>query len=212
MNMMRALPFFLLVVLGACQIERGGNAAFRATGEIIAMGGGNGGATNACVTCHGLRGEGDGGLTPRLAGLDAGYLHRQLDDYASGRREHAQMRAVVRRLSGEDRAKVSAYYAALPATAETLPATSPLFRAKCAQCHGMRGEGLGSGIPPLAGQPAAYVAAQLEAWRSGKRRDPLGQMLAVSHALTPAELRFLAGPAAARLRPAGPHSALAAFR
>src|SRR3546814_5826357 len=65
---------------------------FRATGETIAMSGGNGGAAAACFTCHGLEGEGDGEVSPRLAGLDPGYLHRQLDDYANGRREHEAMR------------------------------------------------------------------------------------------------------------------------
>ena len=97
----------------------------------------------------------DGGLTPRLAGLDAGYLRRQLDDYANGRREHAMMRAVVRRLDDGDRAKVSAYYASLPATAAALPQTSPLYRARCAECHGASGEGVGPANPPLAGQPRA---------------------------------------------------------
>src|SRR3546814_4089299 len=90
---------------------------FRATGETIAMSGGNGGAAAACFTCHGLEGEGDGEVSPRLAGLDPGYLHRQLDDYANGRREHEAMRTIALRLPEEDRRKVSAFYASLPAPA-----------------------------------------------------------------------------------------------
>ncbi len=208
---MRVLPFLLPALLGGCEIQRGGNPLFRDTGEVIAMGGGDGGAAHACVTCHGLQGEGDGRLAPRLAGLDAGYLHRQLDDYANGRREHAEMRAIVRRLSGADRAKVSAYYAALPAPAP-LPATSALYAAKCAECHGARGEGMGPRNPPLAGQAPAYITAQLEAWRAGKRRDPLGEMLAVSRALSPVELRLLASRGAAPHPPADPHPVRAASR
>src|SRR5690606_23988349 len=87
---------------------------FRATGETIAMSGGDAGAAAACFTCHGIEGEGDGRLSPRLAGLDAGYLHRQLDDYASGRREHEAMRAIAKKLTAADRSKVASYYAALP--------------------------------------------------------------------------------------------------
>jgi len=188
------VPTLLLAaILAGCGEARGGNPAFTASGEVIALSGGDGGPTHACATCHGLKGEGDGRLVPRLAGLDAGYLHRQLDDYVNGRREHAEMRAIVRRLDPEDRARVSAYYAGLAATAMALPQVSELYRAECAACHGTRGEGSGPGNPPLAGQPADYVEAQLYAWRAGKRRgDGMGEMLAVSRALVPAEIRALA--------------------
>ncbi|MEJ5978921.1 c-type cytochrome [Novosphingobium sp. PS1R-30] len=193
--MPKSASFLLLAaILGGCADAGGGNPAFTASGEVIALSGGDGGPTHACASCHGLKGEGDGRLVPRLAGLDAGYLHRQLDDYANGRREHAEMRAIVRGLDLDDRGKVSAYYATLPATASALPRVSPLYAARCAACHGPTGEGLGPANPPLAGQSAAYVEAQLLAWRTGKRRgDGMGQMLAVSRALEPAEVENLAG-------------------
>jgi cytochrome c553 len=210
--MFRLLTLLVPVALGGCQVAPGGNPAFLASGEVIAFGGGNGGATNACMSCHGLSGEGDGRLAPRLAGLDAGYLHRQLDDYATGRREHAEMRAVARRLRGEDRAKVSAYYAELPSPEGTVPWMSALYQAKCAECHGPQGEGLGPGNPPLAGQPPAYVEAQLNAWREGRRRDPLGVMLEISRTLTPQEVRQVANPAAAPRSPARPIQARATSR
>ena len=57
-----------------------------ADGELIAMSGGEGGARYACVTCHGARGEGNGFDAPRLAGLPAGYLQKQMEDYATGLR------------------------------------------------------------------------------------------------------------------------------
>jgi cytochrome c553 len=189
-------PALLLVfvsLLAGCGDAGGGNPAFTASGEVIALSGGDGGPTHACASCHGLKGEGDGRLVPRLAGLDAGYLHRQLDDYANGRREHAEMRAIVRRLSMDDRAKVSAYYSALPAPAASPPRVSRLYLAKCAVCHGAAGEGVGPANPPLAGQSAAYVEAQLLAWRAGKRRgDGMNEMLEVSRALALAEVRALA--------------------
>lgn len=198
------------LLLTACN-EMGGNPAFRATGEVIAFSGGNGGPTSACATCHGLKGEGDGRLTPRLARLDAGYLVRQLDDYATGRRKQVAMRAIARRLNSEDRVKVSAYYAALPPPASAWRST-PVYASKCASCHGANGEGVGPGNPPLAGQSPAYVAAQIEAWRSGQRRDPTGTMLAISRALASDELAILAGHGAAPLLPARPPSTPAASR
>ncbi|MYL99225.1 c-type cytochrome [Novosphingobium sp. FGD1] len=198
--MRRFLPaatLFLSAGLAGCGAE-GGNPAFRASGEVIALSGGDGGAANACATCHGLRGEGDGRLVPRLAGLDAGYLHRQLDDYHNGRREHVEMRAIVRRLSGEDRAKVSAYYAGLPATGASFVRSSKLYEERCASCHGANGEGGGAANPPLAGQSPVYIAAQLKAWRAGKRRgDGMGVMLAISRSLSPEEINLLASHAEA---------------
>lgn len=199
--MPRPFPILALALLSACG-SAGGNEAFRKSGELIAFSGGDGGASHACATCHGLKGEGDGRLAPRLAGLDAGYLHRQLDDYANGRRQHVEMRAIVRRLSGGDRAKVSAYYAALPPTGQALPQTSSRYQEQCAECHGAQGQGGGPANPPLAGQSSTYIKAQLDAWRSGKRRgDPMGEMLAVSRALSPAEVRLLASHADAPLSP-----------
>ena len=178
------------------------------------MSGGNGGAAAACFTCHGLEGEGDGEVSPRLAGLDPGYLHRQLDDYANGRREHEAMRTIALRLSEEDRRKVSAFYASLPAPAG--PEAPPnldgkrLYRvgdparglAACASCHGAAGEG-DAANPPLAGQPAAYLENQLAAWRKGTRNnDPLGQMRAISRRLSNAEARAVSAYASAlRRRP-----------
>jgi cytochrome c553 len=53
--------------------------ALSASGRLVAMSGGAGGAANACFSCHGLDGAGDGVSTPRLAGLEAGYLLKQMN-------------------------------------------------------------------------------------------------------------------------------------
>lgn len=205
---MRALSLFLLVFLAGCGAPPH-HSPFRATGETIAFSGGDGGAKAACATCHGLAGEGDGRESPRLAGLDAGYLHRQLSDYANGRRDHPMMRRIALRLSGRDRAKVAAYYAELaPPQREAGIGNSVGERlyhrgdperglAPCALCHGARGEGVGAGNPPLAGQPAAYLSNQLRAWREGKRRnDPLGEMREISRRLSPSEVAAVSAYAA----------------
>lgn len=204
--MVRSLSVALAaMLLTGCDMQSR-PSAYRATGEVIAFSGGDGGQTNACFTCHGVRGEGDGRLSPRLAGLDAGYLQRQMDDYVAGRRDHAVMRAIVRKLSLDDRAKVAAYYAALPQPPiRAEPVEAPLYARgdperglrPCADCHGKAGQG-DAGNPPLAGQPAAYLADQLLAWREGRRHnDPLGEMRLISRRLSPDEIRGLAAHAAA---------------
>lgn len=190
---------------------------FVAAGELVALSGAAAGAANACFTCHGLRGEGDGAFSPRLAGLDAGYLERQLIAYADGRRDHPQMGYIAENLTPLERRAVSLHYAAMPEPRSNRRSGSRAAQrlyhagdpqrglASCASCHGERGEGIGPANPPLAGQPAGYVAAQLDRWRHSKRRsDPDGAMLRISQLLSPAESAALGVYAAAL--PGGPPS------
>ena len=193
---------------GCTAVDSKSSDRFTETGELIAMSGGGAGAANACFTCHGLDGRGDGAGSPRLAGLDAGYLERQLIAYADGRRHHKQMAYIAGELSSRDRRAVASYYESLSFSAAPAPAagTPHLYTrgdpqrgiAPCASCHGLFGEGIGPANPPLAGQPAAYLAHQIEQWRHSRRRnDPGAVMLRISQLLTPAENLALARHAAA---------------
>ena len=198
------------MIAGGCNAP--GRAApdlFTESGELVALSGGAAGARNACFTCHGLDGAGNGAGAPRLAGLDIGYLQRQLEGYESGLRQHPEMEFIARQLEPDERRAVAAYYAAMPprGSAEARPRhPSPLYALgdpdrglpACAACHGRRGQGVGRGNPALAGQPAAYLEAQLHAWRLGKRRnDPGNLMLVISRRLTPDEIRSVSAHAAA---------------
>ena len=58
------------------------------TGQQIATQG-NGSGANACTACHGPAGMGNSAAGfPRLAGLNARYLAKQLSDYQSGTRSN----------------------------------------------------------------------------------------------------------------------------
>lgn len=184
---------------GCAPVDSRTSGRLSETGELIALSGAGAGANNACFTCHGLRGEGDGAGSPRLASLDSGYLLRQLEAYADGRRQHALMSWVARQLDAADRKLVADYYADTPyrQLARVPPKSSLLYvsgdpqrgLAACASCHGSDGEGLGPAYPPLAGQPVAYLAGQMETWRLAKRRNDSGAvMLRISQLLTPAEV------------------------
>lgn len=167
-------------------------------GALIAHGGGEGGARYACATCHGARGEGNGFDAPRLAGLPAGYLQKQMEDYAAGLRPHAVMRDVARFLDSHERVQVADHYAALPAQAlpvatEALPdpAAARLYAQACQSCHGAGAAGTDQG-PPLNAQPALYLAQQLQDWQTSKRRNDGGHaMLKVAQRLGPEEVRQL---------------------
>jgi cytochrome c553 len=62
--------------------------------------------------------------------------------------------------------------------------------AECAACHGEDGVARDSEVPHLAGQNERYLALQLEAFRSGKRRHP--DMRSMSRRLTDADIAALA--------------------
>lgn len=211
-------------MLGAgCAGAEGVRDPFSETGELVALSGGDAGARRACIVCHGLRGEGDGELTPRLAGLPAGYLAKQLRDYADGRRSDPQMRPIARALDARAQLAVADYYASLPRTPPPpstgrLPGVGEaLYRRgapergipACGECHGARGEGGPPANPPLAGQPAGYLHEQMERWRLAKRRnDPMNVMLEISRRLTPSEaLAVSQYSATLPASPAGPPGA-----
>ncbi len=60
----------------------------------------------------------------------------------------------------------------------------------CAACHGANGVSVGAAIPNLAGQKQAYLAAQLQAFKSGARKNPI--MNAIAAQVTPADIANVA--------------------
>lgn len=194
------------------------SASCHADGAAIAKTGA--GAAPACQSCHGPAGEGiaQAGF-PRLAGLGAAYLQRQLVAFADGTRVSDAMLPIAQALSDADRAAVSAYYAALPgpaASAAALPSASASAHAAapasasvgaalatrgrwadklpaCDQCHGPGGRGVGPDFPALAGQSATYLSNQLMAWKTGARPPgPMGLMAVVAAKLSESDVRALA--------------------
>lgn len=179
-------PFVLPMesALAAGGIERG---------KIITTQG-NGSGALACATCHGPDGKGNSAAGfPDIAGLNAGYLRKQLHDYASGARKNPIMQPVASALSDEDIKAVSAYYQSLGAPVADVshqtpdPANQGEWLAMrgdwdshipaCNQCHGPNGMGVGESFPAIAGQHASYLKAQLLAWRDGSRNNDPDQLM-----------------------------------
>ena len=213
-----------LLCLAACAPRSDRPDPFTETGRVIAFGGGDAGARNACFRCHGFAGQGDGKLTPRLAGLEAGYLQKQLEDYAAQTRPDPVMTPVARQLADREARAVAAWYAGLepPAGGSGRLLGSDIGRRiyleglprrglqPCAACHGRAAEGQGLANPALAGQPAAYAIEQLQRWKKGNRRnDPRGVMSHVSRRLDDHEIAAVSHWLAAQ-PPAGRPDAAAA--
>ncbi|WP_060479904.1 MULTISPECIES: c-type cytochrome [Pseudomonas] len=198
-------------------------AAHAADGQKVFTQGGANPLAMACLGCHGPDGNGVAAAGfPRLAGLPAAYLSKQLRDWRSGSRQQPVMAPLAKALSEDEIEAVSRYLAGLP----SLPAldgrrqqiaSNPTERLAlygdwsrqipgCVQCHGPGGSGVGEHFPPLAGQPAAYLMAQLNAWRDGSRsNDPNQLMVGVAKAMTDAEVKavaeYFAQPASQEAKP-----------
>lgn len=173
---------------------------------------GNGRGAAPCIACHGADGGGQVAAgNPRLAGLDAAYLQKQLDDFASGTRASPVMRATATALGEDERKALAVYYSQLPLPAVLAKPVTPLPAADstgtvlatrgrwadnvpaCVQCHGPAGVGVGTHFPPLAGQPAAYIVSQLKAWQQGTRHnDPLQLMQHLSGVLNEQDIHAVA--------------------
>jgi cytochrome c553 len=78
---------------------------------------------------------------------------------------------------------------AVPALAAD-PEAGRQMAAQCAGCHGEAGVSVAADIPNLAAQKADYLVAQLEAFREGKRTNPL--MNAIAAQLDDAQIEDLA--------------------
>lgn len=174
----------------------GGTTAER--GRLVAVGGGAqaaGGAGSACFRCHGLQGQGDASAGyPRLAGLDARYVVKQMQDYRSGARQNKVMGAVAQQIDPTDYQGIALYYAELPTsalTARTAVTDSALIQRgaalyaggaadrgidACANCHGPDGRGLNRTYPSVI-QPATYTSGQLRLWRTGARHNDIGDVM-----------------------------------
>jgi cytochrome c553 len=144
-----------------------------------------------------------------LAGLPAAYVRKQLEDFKSGSRSNPVMRPLAIALTQAELDALSQAIAAMPAPAPAalhrseMPTTAAQQLAwqgawerqipACVSCHGPAGSGIGDAFPPLAGQPAAYLAAQLSAWQNGTRRNDANDLMGhIAKSLTAEEVQGVA--------------------
>jgi cytochrome c553 len=163
----------------------------------------------ACTGCHGERGaEPDRDKHPTLAGQVAAYTYKQLRDYKDGKRENRRMQEAVERLSDEQLAALSAWYAEQPLPEvevdedETVsPETVKLIYVgdktrmiqPCASCHGTHGEGAIIDVPAIAGQNVKYFVNTMKDYAKDKRaNDVYSRMRIIAKALTREEIDELA--------------------
>lgn len=170
-------------------------------------------AATVCAACHAADGNSGIATYPRLAAQHHAYIYHQTIDIRDGKRTHgaaAAMRPLVMNLSDQDILNVSAFYAKQqPKSGETNPKGNPELGAKiyrgglsdkkvpaCMSCHGPSGAGIPGGgseilaYPRLGGQHQAYVIEQMNAYKSGQRKNAI--MADIANRLSEDELKAVA--------------------
>lgn len=157
---------------------------------------------DTCARCHGADGIATDPATPHLAGLDAGYLSRQVAAFADGRRRQDDMSTLAGDIDDErltllvrwyaSRAPFSAGDAPRPGAGQTLydEGRTQSGTPACVTCH--QPDGIGNArFPRLAGQEKAYLVKQLDAFKAGRRTtDPA--MTETARSLSASDIRALA--------------------
>lgn len=160
-----------------------------------------------CAACHGADGNSLIAANPRLAAQQEAYIYKQLQEFKKGSRKNPVMMGMAAPLSDADMRNLAAYYASqtpkpgLATDAKLAEAGAKLYRGgnkatgvpACMACHAPNGAGIPVQFPRLAGQHAAYVEAQLKAYRSGERaNDTNAMMRGVAAKLSDDDIKALA--------------------
>ena len=157
-----------------------------------------------CAGCHAADGNSAAPANPKLAGLNAEYINKQLHNFKSGERKNAIMSGMVAALSEQDMLNLAAYFS----TQQPKPATSKdqalalqgkkVFHGgvmgagvpACASCHGAKGQGIPVQFPRLAGQHSDYVYSQLNNFRVGARANDAAKMMqTIAAKMTDADMK-----------------------
>lgn len=160
-----------------------------------------------CAGCHAVDGNSTIAANPRLAGLNAEYINKQLTNFKSGDRKNAVMSGMVASLSPQDMLNLAAYFSAQqpkPDTSkdkELAQLGQKIFHGgvqgsgvpACAACHGPQGKGVPIEFPRLAGQHSDYIYTQLNDFRLGTRaNDGAKMMRTIAAKMTDADMKAVA--------------------
>jgi cytochrome c553 len=147
--------------------------------------------TKVCVACHAADGNSPTAANPKIAGLNAEYINKQLNNFKSGERKNPVMAGIVKDLSTQDMLNLAAYFSAQqpkPGTSKDMELAQlgqKIYQGgvqgagvpACASCHGPQGQGIPVQFPRLAGQHSAYIYTQLNNFRLGTRANDGAKMM-----------------------------------
>jgi len=162
-------------------------------------------AQERCASCHGLDGQSAANSFPRLAGQNAGYLVKQLRDFAASKRHNDIMKDKVAGLNDADIHALSLHYEAQPGA--RTPSGDDLLDGvgrfvyergnafaglpACLSCHGTDGHGTAD-LPRLAGQHPAYIERQMRQFADKARANDGAVMTMMASRMSELELKAVA--------------------
>ena len=155
----------------------------------------------ACIYCHGEKGEASNPIYPRLAAQNREYLVRQLRLFRSGARKSDIMNEQAGDLKDDEIEALATYFSGQPPLSHKLAQDEwerqlwevgrYVFRygdpfeniPPCMTCHGKDARGSRT-LPRLAGQHRKYIVNQLLAFQSGKRQTDDAMMRSIAKHLS----------------------------
>lgn len=159
---------------------------------------------SVCAGCHSVDGNSAAPANPKLAGLNAEYINKQLQNFKSGERKNAVMSGMVAGLSPQDMLNLAAYFSAQQPKPATSKDQALALQGKkifhggvlgagvpaCASCHGAKGQGIPVQFPRLAGQHTDYIYSQLNLFRTGARANDAAKMMqTIAAKMTDADMK-----------------------
>lgn len=160
-----------------------------------------------CASCHGMDGNSQVSMWPKLAEQHADYAARQSMLIRDQERNAPQMYPIVQGMSDQDLTDIAAYYeqqALKPGVADEalVDQGRTLYQSgnaetgvpACSACHGPSGAGIkGALYPRVGGQHADYTVKRLNDYRNGVtngEEDPYSAiMVGVAENLTDEEIQ-----------------------
>ncbi|NHZ33652.1 c-type cytochrome [Massilia rubra] len=159
----------------------------------------------ACASCHGAAGNSTIAANPKLAAQFEAYTHKQLIDFTTPNRVNPVMTSFAKMLSDDEKKNIAAYLSTQTPKAgaaknkDTVLLGKNIYRggiaatgvAACASCHGANGNGMPAQFPRLSGQHQDYTISQLQAFKSGARKNSV-QMTTLAKRMSDDEMKAVA--------------------
>lgn len=132
-----------------------------------------------CNGCHGPNGVSPGPSIPSIAGLNADYMNKVLEQYQDGSRKGTIMNRLARGYKVYELRKIARYFARQTWThvdsnseATLVERGRKLHEKHCAECHEDSGRYQDRDTPRLAGQRPVYLELQLQQYLNRELPQP----------------------------------------
>ena len=204
-SLVKSLLVATLAVCGsasAADVPHVANKADPAKGGTLYDSGDAARGLPACMSCHGAAGNSTIVANPKLSNQIEAYTYKQLVDFTTPQRQQPVMTTYAKMLTEDEKRNIAAYLAAQKAkpgaakNKDTVELGRKIYRggiaekgvAACASCHGATAGGMPAQYPRLSGQHQDYTYAQLDAFKTGTRKNSV-QMTTLAQRMSPEEMK-----------------------